>query len=343
MSLPPSDLPPFTHRALEHDTAAKNVASRHVETYLAELLPASSRTPADDLTTPAHSTVRACVDAELDLRRLTDVHDWLWITGRPMPPRPLHQQLLLNREIMITERLDLHLVWGAGRIFIKPLPRFLLEPRFWEEHLCCSQPPGPIADEQWCACRGRRERALGLLFSYAALVAHESDFHIAKANYLLPQEVQWQAWRTVVKEVLSTKHIYALIDPRFHYGELRLTRLNKIYILWKTPFRRYMSRWTQYGSFFGENFAWLASSTVYIAIVLTAMQVGLATELQYSEGFRSASYGFTVFSILGPLIAAGLIMVVFFYMFIGNLVATRRYGKQRLEHIKVGGPGSRSD
>jgi hypothetical protein len=145
--------------------------------------------------------------------------------------------------------------------------------------------------------------------------------------------VQWQAWRAVLKEVLGWEHIYSSIDPRFHYGELRLSRFNKIHLLWKNPLRGYVSRWTQYDSFFRDNFAWLASSTVYIAIVLTAMQVGLATRLQENEAFQSASYGFTVFSILGPLVAAGLILVVLFYMFIGNWVATRRYQRKRMQII----------
>ncbi|KAF6822842.1 hypothetical protein CMUS01_10930 [Colletotrichum musicola] len=306
MSFSPSQLPPFTHQVLAYDTtAAGDASSRRNEADFADLLPASSRTPEDNLTIPDPSSVLAWVDVELDLRRLADVHEWLWIAGRPMPPRPLHQQRLLNREIAVTERLDLHLVWGNGRMCVKPLPRFLLEPRFWWEHLRCSSLPGPFAAKQLCACGGRRERALGLLFSYAALIAYESDFHIAKANYLLPQEVQWQAWRKLVEELLSPEYIYPLIDPRFHYGELRLSRLNKIYLLWKTPFRGYVSRWNQYGSFFQDNLAWLASSTVYIAVVLTAMQVGLATDaLGKNKAFQSASYGFTVFSILGPLVAS---------------------------------------
>ncbi|KAI6777607.1 uncharacterized protein J7T54_002871 [Emericellopsis cladophorae] len=327
-------LPPLiSHRILEDDAAA-GVDPRPAATDLTDLLPASRRTPEDDLTTPAPHSVLACVDAELDLRRLADIHHWLWIAGRPMPPRPLHQQRLLNREIVITERLDQHLVWGDGRILVKPLPRFLLEPRFWVEHLGCGPHPGPFADDRSCACRARRERALGFIFSYAALVAYESDFHIAGENHLLPQEVQWQAWRAVVKEVLSKEHIYSSIDPRFHYGELRLSRLNKIHLLWKAPLRGYASRWNQYGSFFSDNFSWLASSIVYIAIVLTAMQVGLATRLQENEAFQSASYGFTIFSILGPLVAAGLILVVFFYLFVGNWVATRRYREKRMRIIE---------
>jgi uncharacterized protein DUF6601 len=77
-------------------------------------------------------------------------------------------------------------------MFIKPLPRFLLEPRVWIEHLRCGPLPGLSADGWPSACQGRRERALGFLFSSAAFGTYESDFHIAKEIHLLPQEVQWQ-------------------------------------------------------------------------------------------------------------------------------------------------------
>jgi hypothetical protein len=45
------------------------------------------------------------------------------------------------------------------------------------------------------------------------------------------------------------------------------------------------------------------TAIIYITIVLTAMQVGLASEeLMHNRGFNRAAYGFTVFSILAPLI-----------------------------------------
>lgn len=289
----------------------------------------------DDLAAPARC-VAACVDTELDLRRLTCIHDWLWVVGRPMPPRPLHYQLLLNRDIMVTERMDMHLVWTNGRIFIKPIPRFLVEPHFWTEYLCCGRECGCSVDggPRKCERRALRDRALGFLFSYAALISHESDFQIAKEKHLLPPGVRWLPWRTLVNQ-LDTEHIYPDIDPRFYYGELRLSRLNKMYSLWQTPLHNYMSHWNQYGSFFRDNFAWLASSTVYIAIVLTAMQVGLATKaLGENDAFQSASYGFTVFSILGPLICAGLIVLAFYYLFIQNWIVTVTYRKWRLNHIQ---------
>jgi hypothetical protein len=210
---------------------------------------------------------------------------WLWIAGRPTPPRPLHYQLLLRREIFVTERMDMHLVWTTGRIFLKPLPRFLLEPRFWSRFLSCR--PGCSCDEadldvggdiQYCQCQRLWRSALGFLLSYAALISHESDFWIARELHLLPPEVKWSTWRTFIQQ-LDPEHIYPKIDKRFIYGELRLSRLSKIYHLTQPPFLRgYFQHWNQYKTFLEDNFAWLASATVYIAIVLTAMQVGLATE-----------------------------------------------------------------
>ena len=258
-----------------------------------------------------------------------------------MPPRALHYQLLLSREILITEQMDMHLVWTTGRIFLKPIPRFLLEPRFWTGYLCCEWTCGCSMDDdavyrgppRECERRGLRKRALGFLFSYAALISHESDFRIAEEKRLLPLGVRWPAWRTFVEQ-LGTERIYADVDPRFYHGELRLSRLNKIYRLWQTPPRGYMSRWNQYGAFFRDHFAWLAGTTVYLVVVLTAMQVGLATRrLEDNGAFQSASYGFTVFSILAPLVYAGLIVLAFFSIFVHNWIATAAYQKTRLQHI----------
>lgn len=163
-----------------------------------------------------------------------------------------------------------------------------------------------------------RQRALGFLYSYAALLSHESDFRVAPEKHLLPSEVRWLTWRILVQQ-LDMERICPDIDCHFIHRELRLGRLNKAYALAKAPLRGYMTRWDQYGSFFRDYFGCLASATVYIAIVLTAMQVGLATgSLAHNHAFQSASYGFTVFSILGPLIAASVVMLQFCGMFLLN-------------------------
>ena len=82
---------------------------------------------------------RLILEQELDLSRLHSILRFLWLTGRPVPPRPLHYQVLLQRDIAVSERIDTHLVWGQGRVFLKPIPRFLLNPRFWRRHLACER------------------------------------------------------------------------------------------------------------------------------------------------------------------------------------------------------------
>src|SRR5690606_22813919 len=111
---------------------------------------------------------------------------------------------------------------------------------------------------------------------------------------------------------LGPDNIYPRVDPRFHYGELRLSRLNKIYRLKENLLRGYASRWKRYHDFWHDNLTLLAGSTVYIAIVLTAMQVGLATtELGDNDTFQAVSFGFTVFSLIGPLISVIIIILGF--------------------------------
>jgi len=295
--------------------------------------------------------------AELDLSRLNSVFRWLWIAGRPMPPRPLHHQLLLNREICVAEQTDLHLLWTSGRMFLKPIPRYLLEPRFWDAYLPCCPEGGPCCvpdkhdrdhelkrdkplpgtPQQACVHRGLRRCALGLLFSYAALVSHESDFFIAQDKHLIPEEVRWQDWKLFTEDILKPQNIYQEVDKRFIFGELRLSRINIIYSLTQAQFlRTYMPKWNQYGSFLKDNFAWLASGVVYVGLVLTAMQVGLATHtLAQNNAFQSASYGFTVFSILGPIVVAVLIFLVFACVFIINWVETIAYRNKRLGLVSM--------
>ena len=246
----------------------------------------------------------------------------------PASYRTGSDDIAVARDVFVTGQLDMHLVWTTDRIFLKPIPRFLLEPSSRTRHISCAhscrcpargQRPGTSPDgaAKPTRCGQTLWRcALGFLFSYAALITHETDFLIAKEKLLLLAEVSWYAWRTLVCQ-LDTEHIYPRIERRFIYGELRLSRLNKIYFLSQKPMRRYVARWQRYSTFF--NFAWLASATVYLAVVLTAMQVGLATDaLAGNAAFQSASYGFTLLSILGPLVAAGLIITAFSYLLVTN-------------------------
>lgn len=260
--------------------------------------------------------VPAFVKSELSLGRLGEMLKHLWFAGAKHPATQLHWQVALGREIAVADRIDLHLLWdNNGRLFLKPIPRFLLDPAFWRGSLQC--PPNcacqdPPAD----ACQGNpRKVALGFLYTYACLLSSESDFHIANEKRLLPRKaddttIKWTDWKNLARELLEAHHPDQ-VHPRFLRAELRLSRINTIHRFTRLPpFDPYLRGWRNYGSLLRDNLAWMAAAIVFVALVLTAMQVGLATErLQRDAAFQRASYGFTVFAILGPMCAFGLVIL----------------------------------
>ncbi|KAL1641677.1 hypothetical protein SLS58_005955 [Diplodia intermedia] len=308
------------------------------------LLPATWRNAQDDIETPAAGCPEF-LTKDLCVARLNAIHSSMWVVGRPMPPRPLTAQLVHRREIVITEDINLHLVWTKGCMFLKPLPRYLLVPSFWRRHLC------PLPTEQLVtACPTTTHKnnpatvaelascAAGFLFTWTALIAHESDWKIAHDRGLIPADLSWYRWKALTADFLARhpRQIYEAINRRFHYGELRLGRLNKIYRLQKLHVRGYLFGYTLKSDFFEDNFTRLASVLGYIVIVLTAMQVGLGTDrLERSPLFQDASYGFTVFSIIAPLIAVALVLAVFVYLVLWNIKETRKYARKRFKTMGI--------
>lgn len=324
---------PFTARVLDVDNQAPTGVQKAPNS-ISSLLPATHRTKDDHIITP-QLTVKF-LEHELLVKRLNTVQTWLWVCGRPMPARPLHHQIVLSRDITITESIELHLVWSEKRIFIKPIPRYLLDPEFWSNHLL---PPeyltGKQSDTQQYELLGC---ALGFMFSYTALIAYESDFRIAIEKGLLPEAVTWAGWKQLSAQLLES-HCYASVNPRYWYGELRLARLNIIFRFHASSVLRgysQVSGYVSYGERFRSNFGTLAAVFAYVAIVLTAMQVGLATEkLQRDEAFQRASYGFTVFSIIAPLIIVLVMASLILALFIGNWRATKAYERARFRDMGV--------
>lgn len=253
--------------------------------------------------------------SELCLDRLNDIHSWLWIVGRPMSARPLHLQRIELREIFITEQMDLHLVWAPQQIYLKPIPRFLLDVEFWEKQLC--------RNEKLYAC------AMGFLLSYVSLIEHESDYRIAIEKHLLPPEVTWPQWILLVDQLLHSPYS-TFINKRFIYGELRLGRLTLIYRFTKLQMRGYLNTCPTYAAFFRDNLNSLITLFATIAIVLSAFQLGLSTQqLENNHAFSSAAYAFSVFSIAAPLLAVASVLAALVGLFYYNLIVTLIYRRQR--------------
>ncbi|OAL45117.1 hypothetical protein IQ07DRAFT_234648 [Pyrenochaeta sp. DS3sAY3a] len=254
---------------------------------------------------------------ELSLGGLVGMLRPLWFAGAKRPAMPLHHHLAMGREIVVVDRMDLHLLWtNEGKLFVKPIPRFLLDSAFCQTNLQC--PSACSCDHPAATCRtALRKVALGFFYTYACLVSSESDFHVANEKRLLPcneddKPMTWTYWKTLARKLLEIhERDPSTIHQRFLRAELRLSRINTIHRFTNLPrFDPYLRSRYNYGSLFGDNLAWMATVTVFVALVLTAMQVGLATErLKDDAAFQQASYGFTVFAILGPMCAFGLVVL----------------------------------
>jgi succinate dehydrogenase/fumarate reductase cytochrome b subunit len=316
---------------------------------ISNLLPASFRDDDLSLLAPLSDTSKFLL-LDLSVQRLNDIQEYLWLAGRPMPPRPLNYQISVSRTIIVDEKIDMHLVWGPGRrIHIKPLPPYLLDSRFWAANVTCStcscglnsdRNPAPSSvdvrpsntDTDTCPRCDLSKSALGFLTSYIALIQYPSDFLIAQAHSLLPASLTWPQWRALVQNLLDNDIMNPdRINRRYRYGELRLSRLNKIYAFQLGSFfRGYRAKYQTYQELFHTYLAPITAMTVYFALVLTAMQVGLATEeLAGSQAFQRASYGFTVLSILGPLALVFLVLVVAAAHFAANALATLVFRRER--------------
>lgn len=259
---------------------------------------------------------------ELTVQRLNIIHKHLWLAGRGGNIRPLHRQQLIKREIVITESADLHLVWHKSRIFIKPLPLFLLDHTFFQENLCSTVvPDGETSTLHASAC--------GLLRSYTSLIVHASDFNIAMTAGLLPPDLKWETWSQFAIDV-RTRIKDDNVNIRYHFGELRATRLNLIYYIQMRDGRGYHYVHTRYASLFRDNFGWLLVVFLYATVVLTAMQTAMTSDQGgVDKLLQKVSYWFSLGSLLAVVGMLGLMFLIFLGSFVDNIFATQRHKKKK--------------
>ncbi|KAJ4385931.1 hypothetical protein N0V85_007971 [Neurospora sp. IMI 360204] len=342
--------------------------------------PASTR-PSPSPTGPPSFDFESFLATEFDLSKVHAIKHRLWIAGRPVPPRSLQTQITQGREVVVSEKMELHLVWGRGKVYLKPLAKFLLCKKFWDDELGCrgegncqggqrkrvgggwegtegaggghsdrdkmmllntEQEVASKKDSSELLCKRceARQAALGLLFSYIALIQRESDLETAQEKGLVPREIRWPQWRLFVHEFLSPTSRYHPVHHdiaiRFIYGELRLHRLDMIYLVSKPLSLGFMPLWTSSGDFVVNNSSWIIGGTAWIVVVLSAMQVALGTDMgsgDQNPPLQRASYGFAIFSMLGPIASFALLFVYLVVILVCNLVRTRDYERKRSDKL----------
>jgi hypothetical protein len=248
-----------------------------------------------------------------DLERLAP-HLWLLSKHDGGNISPLHRQFVKGRRIVTTEDIRLHLVWYYDRIFIKPLPQYITSHAFWSEYLISS----PLNPSKALNQKDEiRKTLLGFLRTYSYLITHESDFYIAQEQHLIPKDVTWTQLSNFMMRFESI--IDDDVARRFHYGELRLTRLNfySRLILHKRNFQRVHS---QYGSYFASYYGPLLFTFATLSLLLNAMQVEMAVEQVNLRnrwfGFWDACRGFSITCLVLTILLSLWLAVLFLYKFV---------------------------
>ena len=259
------------------------------------ILPGSRAVPVSDF--------RKIIDRELDVTRLDIIFEYLWRAALPGVgdgTQSLHEHLHGGRTPQSVERYDLHLVRNGNAIFIKPLPAWLLNAKFWRENLCSDL--------------GLHRRACGLLWTYAQLIIHESDYNIAQEYKLLPAASGHLSHATLsiflaeVRSAVENARVY--VDRRYLYGDLSLGSLNTIY-------RRFLDEPSGFhvceideDATVKRTVTVLLGVFAFFSLTLTAMQVCLAADHVNTRGLQMVFWIFATVCLLfisGP-VAMGFLL-----------------------------------
>ncbi|KAL7809401.1 hypothetical protein V8C44DRAFT_334398 [Trichoderma aethiopicum] len=260
-----------------------------------------------------NATIEAHLEEELATRELDQLSPYLWLVAKQDSSHisSLTHQRVRGREIVVTEKPGLHLVWYNDRVYIKPLPKYLLSYAFWDFYFFSPHSPlsVPLRNEL-------RQAALGFLRSYSHLVQRRSDFNLAmdESHRLLPKHTEYAEFARLIRSLESVDD--RMVSPRYNYGELRLSRLNfwiKV-LLFRFTYHKAES---QYGLYFARFYGPILFAFGVFSVLLSAMQVVLAViPLTGDSGaswldFARVSRGFSVFILFVVAIVAVLLMATF--------------------------------
>ncbi|UZP32270.1 hypothetical protein NXS19_000086 [Fusarium pseudograminearum] len=230
------------------------------------------------------------IKKELLTKELDAFEPYLWLVAKQESTHvsSLTEQIVRGRNIIITENPRLHLVWAYDRIFIKPLPEYLLSRAFWDHYLS----PQSLPDQE--LRKDLQQAANGLLRSYAYLIQHKSDFVIAQDEKarLLPAGIDFERFAIFIRDLNIPD---SEVSQRFKYGQLRLTRLN---FWFKVTFRgfNYAKVEWQYAAYIARYYAPVLFIFAVFSLLLAAMQVILAVQGLDSSDRSSVTAAYREFS-----------------------------------------------
>jgi hypothetical protein len=129
---------------------------------------------------------------------LDSIHKQLWYAGRKGNVSQLHHQKVIRRDIILTERARLHLVWSDKTIYVKRLDDELLDWEYFSKVVCGNEVV--------------YQAASGFLLSYARLIEYPSDLKIAKTLGLVNKDIEWKAWQSATCTIATSTANFASVD-----------------------------------------------------------------------------------------------------------------------------------
>jgi hypothetical protein len=305
----------------------------------------------------SNAGVREFLISELATPVLDQLYDHLWCVARKSGKSidSISTQRVKSRVIVATEDASLHLVWHRDIIYVKPMPLCLLNYDFWTTYLPSAVPhttsnesvssspqhtQAPIFD---------RKIALGFVRSYALLIRHRIDFVLAREAYLFPAEFSWAEFSEFIACFRFVED--GDVAMRYHYGQLRLSRLNWAVRLFRplaasTKWFYVIPHWST-GIYVQRAIAPVVFVFASLSLVLSSMQVMLTVpddKLGFSHidtsSLSAMRRAFWVFPIM-VLLMSGLVWTLLFAIPAGVLIWQIRWGFQNKDRIDK--KGSKED
>jgi len=266
--------------------------------------------------------------------KLDKLASWFWLVSTPKSShiRRLHHQLVLGREIVITEKGKLHLLWYRNKIFIKPLPPYTFEKSFLG-------PPGGLGKQL-------EEAVNGFYRSYGYLIQGPLDLQVAIEHRLLPDSWLRQYDEKDKSDDAKSQLFDFLREYRYvgddrvsrRYrcgGELRLRRLNfyNRLINFELNYYKVHSDYASYFHRFTQPFLFVFGT---VSVILGAFQASLAAKsassnLKTWEGLPQVANGFS----LGCVLLVAILVCLLFLMLVMLVVreaifsVTKKFWKKR--------------
>lgn len=258
---------------------------------------------------------------------------------------PLHIHVFASHQIVIVEDPGLHCIWYYSELYLKPIPDALLNYQFWQDHLCPISPQDPKQPGQDSTQHALYEKtiklqraAVGFLRSYAHLIHHKSDFNIAKKNNLIPEDVTYDKFQQFIENFRKAQDTE--VSPRWHCGQIRLSRLNWAVRLCRPPSRRgagflknmfYLppTHWQS-----GQVLEFMAAPAIAVfaifSVALSAMQVVLATPKGSAwSAFVAVSWGFAVVVLVVIAVLVAVALAVLGVWWLSQMLFALMYRKPR--------------